>query len=268
MSLAALQLARSDAGHRRIDQVTATFEPGRLHVLIGPNGSGKTSLLQALAGDLAPDAGRVAWQGEDLSHLDRRRLARVRAVLPQQMPEHLPYMVGEIIELGRLPWAGEARATTRAAVLRAAQSTGVEEYLEVPYNRLSGGQRARVQLARVLAQLDGVPTPAVFLLDEPTAYFDPYWQHVCLRLARELAAAGHIVVCVLHELNLAAQYADCLYLMQAGRLVLSGSPEAVLNDARLDRVYGLRFSRLTDPDAPGSILLRGDPAVEGATPQD
>ena len=261
MTLATHQLTRVDAGCTRLADVTVAFAPGDLHVLIGPNGSGKTSLLQALAGDLAPGSGRVSWQGRDLNRFDRRGLARLRAVLPQQMPEHLPYRVDEILALGRLPWAGEARATTQAAILRAAGQAGLLEHLAATYNRLSGGQRARVQLARVLAQLDGAPLPAVFLLDEPTAYFDPYWQHACLALARELAQAGHVVICVLHDLNLAAQYADQLYLMDAGRLVLTGTPETVLNSPRLDAVYGLRFSRLTDPAVPGSLLLRGQPVI-------
>ena len=102
MTLATHQLTRVDAGCTRLADVTVAFAPGDLHVLIGPNGSGKTSLLQALAGDLAPGSGRVSWQGRDLNRFDRRGLARLRAVLPQQMPEHLPYRVDEILVKSRV----------------------------------------------------------------------------------------------------------------------------------------------------------------------
>lgn len=252
-------LHRRDAGQHRLLGVDARFEAGQLHVLIGPNGSGKSSLLAALAGDLAPSEGRVAWQGQDLAHLASRRLACFRALLPQQLPASLPYRVVDVLALGRLPYAGEARETGAQAVAAAAAETELQPLLTRRYDALSGGQQARVQLARVLVQLHGQPAPALLLLDEPTAYFDPRWQHACLGLAQARARAGHVVICVLHDLNLASQYADRLHLMDAGQLRVSGSPEAVLNSPWLDRAYGMDFVRVADPEHPAGVMLRGRP---------
>lgn len=252
-------LHRRDAGHNRLQGIDVQFAPGRLHGLIGPNGSGKSSLLAALAGDLLPTEGRVAWQGQDLAHLAPRHLARLRAVLPQQLPASLPYRVSDVLALGRLPYAGEARQTRATAVRAAAEQTELQPLLARRYDALSGGQQARVQLARVLVQLHGQPAPGLLLLDEPTAYFDPRWQHACLALAQAQARAGHVVICVLHDLNLASQYADRLHLMDGGRLRQSGAPEAVLNSPWLDRAYDMAFDRVADPQHPAGVMLRGRP---------
>ena len=252
-------LHRRDAGHNRLQGIDVQFAPGRLNGLIGPNGSGKSSLLAALAGDLLPTEGRVAWQGQDLSHLAPRHLARLRAVLPQQLPASLPYRVSDVLALGRLPYAGEARQTRATAVRAAAEQTELQPLLARRYDALSGGQQARVQLARVLVQLHGQPAPGLLLLDEPTAYFDPRWQHACLALVQAQARAGHVVICVLHDLNLASQYADRLHLMDGGRLRQSGAPEAVLNSPWLDRAYDMAFDRVADPQHPAGVMLRGRP---------
>ncbi len=244
MSLQLQRASREDGGRSRVAAVSATFSAGELTVIIGPNGSGKSSLLQLLSGDLAPSFGRVRLDGNDLASWDRLALARRRAVLPQDVPVNLPYRVAEVVALGRNPYFPEARALTEDAVRDSLARVGMDEMAERPYTQLSGGQRARVQYARCLAQLHPGRAQPVLLLDEPTASLDPRWQHACLRQAQQLAREGWCVVCVLHDLNLAARYADRLLLLHNGGILRAGAVDDVLNDRCLDQVYGLQFQRL------------------------
>ncbi len=244
MSLSLLQAGRVDAGKTRVAATSVAFHPGELTVVIGPNGSGKSSLLKLLSGELPPTAGRVSLDGQDLAHWNRSALARRRAVLPQDVPAHLPYTVGQVVALGRTPHAPETAAVSGKAVHEGLLRVGLEAQLQQPYSRLSGGQRARVQFARCLAQLHGSPVAPVLLLDEPTASLDPRWQHACLQQARDCARAGWCVIAVLHDLNLASAYADRILLLNAGAVVRDGNADAVIADRCLDSVYGLAFERL------------------------
>jgi len=226
--------------------------PGELLALVGPNGAGKSTLLAVLSGELAPTGGRVVLDGRELHrmrHLDR---SRRRAMLAQENVVSFPFRVREVIEMGRAPWARRATAEQdRAAVEAAVAATDVAHLLDRVYPSLSGGEKARVSLARVLAQ----DTPIV-LLDEPTAALDLGHQEAVMRVARELARAGRAVVVVLHDLTLAGAYADRIALLDGGRLVAVGAPDDVLTAERLGAVYGTPVEVLRHGDAPLVVPVR------------
>ena len=206
---------------------------GEVHALVGPNGAGKSTLFGVLAGDIAPTAGGVTLDGTDLRRLRPRELARLRAVLLQQNAVSFPFSVAEVVRMGRAPWARtafEAEDDTRVA--DAMRVTEVDGLADRSVTSLSGGERARVALARVLAQSTGI-----LLLDEPTAALDLKHQEDVLRVVRDRARAGDAVAIVLHDLNAAFAHADRVTLLDGGRVVTTGAPGDVLTAERIAAVY-------------------------------
>ncbi|MBL8251718.1 MAG: ABC transporter ATP-binding protein [Candidatus Competibacter sp.] len=222
------------AGRWVVNGVSLCAAAGQVVALLGPNGAGKTTLLAALAG-LRPFQGRVQLQGRPLTSFNRRDKARTLAYLPQGQLAHWPLTVRRLVELGRLPhlapWQPPA-AADRLAVATALQRTGIAELAERPFDTLSGGERARVLLARVLA----VEAPLV-LADEPVASLDPFHQLQVMELLRDYADGGAAIVVVLHDLTLAARFCDELLLLRDGMLVARGAPQAVLSAAHLADTY-------------------------------
>lgn len=232
-ALHARSVSVSIGGARILTDVDLTVEAGRVHALIGPNGAGKSTLLAALAGDIRPAAGSVSVRGTDLDAWKPKQLARERAVLLQENRVSFPFTVDEVVRMGRSPWRGTpAEAEDEQAVADAIAATELHPLLERPVPSLSGGERARAALARVLAQRAGI-----LLLDEPTASLDLKHQEDVLRLARERAHAGDAVVIVLHDLNVAAAFADTITLLENGRVVATGTPAEVLTAERIRAVY-------------------------------
>ncbi|MDQ1711066.1 MAG: heme transport system ATP-binding protein [Frankiaceae bacterium] len=206
---------------------------GELVAVAGPNGAGKSTLLATLAGDVSPVAGEVRLDGRPIGSYPPATLARLRSVLPQRSAVTFPFRVAEVVAMGRAAWAGTPRAAfDDAAVEAALGTTELAALRQRPVTRLSGGEQARVALARVLAQ----DTPVV-LLDEPTASLDLRHQERVLREARRLADAGRAVVAVLHDLGAAAAYADTVVLLHRGRVVAAGPPGEVLDPAVVSAVY-------------------------------
>lgn len=227
-----------DLGGRRVlDDVSLEVVPGEVLALVGPNGAGKSTLLAVLSGELHPAAGRVALDGRDIRSFRPIELARRRAVLTQESTLSFPFQVSQVIEMGRSPWARSSTGSedTRA-ITSAAERTDVAHLAGRRFTELSGGERARVSLARVLAQ----ETPVVFL-DEPTAALDLRHQEDVLRIIRDLAAAGRAVVVVVHDLSLAGAVADRIAMLAAGRLVAVGGPREVLVAETVSSVYGLEI---------------------------
>ncbi|MEU3776443.1 heme ABC transporter ATP-binding protein [Streptomyces sp. NPDC032472] len=206
---------------------------GEVLALVGPNGAGKSTLLAALAADLPAAAGTVRIDGRPAQEWSAAELALRRSVLPQSAAMSFPFPVADVVRMGRAPWAGTALAgADEEAVAAAMAATEVAGFAARPFPALSGGERARVALARVLAQR----APLV-LLDEPTAALDLRHQELVLRICRERAAAGDAVVVVLHDLGLAAAYADRVAVLHGGRIAADGEPAAVFGAELLSRVY-------------------------------
>ncbi|MDH4441901.1 MAG: heme ABC transporter ATP-binding protein [Rhizobium sp.] len=227
-------------GRRRlIDRVSLRLEPGRFTVVIGPNGAGKSTLLKVLSGELLPDDGKVTYQDRPLGDLSALALAAERAVLPQSTALSFPFTALEVVRMGAVAHGSlEPGQAARQALAR----VGLAGFDARSYNALSGGEQQRVQLARVLAQMpdpivDGRPR-AIFL-DEPTASLDIGHQISVLEIARDFARRGGSVLAILHDLNLAAEFADHLAVLHQGRLVAEGSVVDTLTDRIVSSVYGI-----------------------------
>ncbi|WP_326595212.1 heme ABC transporter ATP-binding protein [Streptomyces brevispora] len=220
-------------GRQVLDSIEMTVHAGEVLALVGPNGAGKSTLLAALAADLPAESGAVRIDGRPVTDWSAPELALRRAVLPQSAALSFPFPVEDVVRMGRAPWAGTEREEEDDPAVRAAMAaTEVTEFAARPFSALSGGERARVALARVLAQ-----RAPLLLLDEPTAALDLRHQELVLRICRERAAAGDAVVVVLHDLGLAAAYADRAAVLHGGRIAVAGPPAEVFTSVLLGEVY-------------------------------
>lgn len=229
--------------------------PGELLAIVGPNGAGKSTLLKLLSGERAPSEGRVELGGRDLTQWRRREMARARAVMPQSAPLDFPLTVTEVVMLGRSPYASTPESAQDLVAVEQAMIAADIAHLSVRiYTQLSGGERQRVQLARALAQLWGGSGPRVLMLDEPTASLDIAHAHQVLQVAAKTASDGAAVLCVVHDLGLAAQYASRIAVLAEGAVVADGRPADVLTTEMLRRVFNVEASILAHP-------MTGSPVV-------
>lgn len=217
-----------------LDDASIEIHAGEVHALVGPNGAGKSTLFGVLAGDVTPVSGTVTLDGAVLRSIHPRDLARRRAVLLQQNTVSFPFTVEQVVRMGRAPWRRTPAEDDDDRVVAAALAqTDITALAARPVPSLSGGERARVALARALAQ-----NTDLLLLDEPTAALDLRHQEDVLRIARDRARTGAAVAVVLHDLNAALGYADRVTLLSNGRVVASGAPGEVLTAAAIEMVYG------------------------------
>lgn len=207
------------------------FRPGTLTALVGPNGAGKSTLLAVASGDVQADEGRVILHDKPIAQWKAMALARERAVMPQDHAVRFAFTVEEVVEMGRLPHSADALRDA-ALVEQALDQAEMAGLRGREVQTLSGGEAARSTFARVLTQ----DTPLI-LLDEPTAALDLRHQERTLKAVRALADAGACVIVVLHDLNLAAGYADRIVLLEQGRVAADGTPDQVLTRAHIERVY-------------------------------
>jgi len=229
----------------RLRGVSFDLAPGEMLGVIGPNGAGKSTLLQCLAG-IAAGAGQALLDGQPLAALPRRERARRIGWLPQAQTSAWALRVQDVVALGRLPWGDRDAAAGRQAVAQAMAQTGIAALAARPVDALSGGEQARVWLARVLAG-----QPQLLLADEPIASLDLKHQRAALETLRRYASAGRGVILAIHDLSLAARWCDRLCLLQAGRLRAIGAPRQILTEALLAEVF----------DAPVHADLEADPPI-------
>ncbi|WP_244929735.1 heme ABC transporter ATP-binding protein [Nocardioides sp. W7] len=221
-------------GQPIVADVDLEVTAGEVVVLVGPNGAGKSTLLSVLSGDVGPTTGHVELVGKHFGHRHARDLARLRGVQLQKQGLAFGFRVREVVRMGRSPWhRTEAAERDDAAVDDALARADVTELADRLFPTLSGGEQARTSFARLLAQ----ETP-VLLLDEPTAALDIRHQEQLLGVVRDVAAAGAAVVVVLHDLSLAAAYADRVCVLAGGRVRADGPPVEVLTGELLTEVYG------------------------------
>ena len=229
-----------------LDGLSFAPKPGALTVLLGANGAGKTTLLRLLAGQLAPSAGRVLLDGRPILSQSRRDIARRLTLMPQSERRDTPLAVRDVVALGRCAHRGWWQPLTdddEARIDAALAATDLAPLADRPVTTLSGGQWRRVVLARAIAQ-----DAAVLLLDEPTAGLDLKHQYEALARVRDLVAScGLIAVVSLHDLQLAAAFADAAVLLDGGRLLASGTCEEVLTPAAIRQAYDVEVVVATHP---------------------
>lgn len=220
------------------------LEAGCFTAILGANGAGKSTLLRLLAGEVEPSAGQVSLAGRPVHRMATAELARHRAVLLQRRPSDLfPYTALELVLLGRLPHGDGDQPESLALAQRMLARVDALHLADRLYATLSGGEAVRVDLARLLVQ----DTP-LLLLDEPMAHLDPAHQLLVGELCRQLAREGRCVVAVLHDLNLAAWYADRALLLHEGRCLRVGPIGDVLAPDALQVAYGIALQRQLLPD--------------------
>ncbi|WP_394892471.1 heme ABC transporter ATP-binding protein [Mesorhizobium sp. AaZ16] len=234
----------SIGGKQIIANVDFEIRPGELAAIVGPNGSGKTTFLRAVSGDLSY-SGAIRINGRDIAALKPWQAAAMRAVLPQATALSFPFTVREIVKLGLTGGrSGALPGEDERLPDRALARVDLEGFAGRFYQELSGGEQQRVQLARVLCQvwapvLDG--SPRYLLLDEPVSSLDIKHQLIIMNIARDFARRGGGVVAILHDLNLAAMFADRIFVMHRGRLAAAGSPQSVLSDELISKVFECRL---------------------------
>jgi len=234
--------------------VSIDVSPGEFVAIIGPNGAGKSTLLNALAGDRPLSAGEILLDGRPLSQWSKLELARRRTVLPQHSAVAFDFTGLQIAMLGLLAFRGSlSERQMQALAERALAETEALGFANRPYTVLSGGERQRVQLARVLAQCDADPAATPFLLlDEPITGLDLSHQHAALASARRRVDRGLGVLAVLHDLNMAARYADRVGIVENGRVTNLGPTRETLDPDRLSAVFSTPIVRI---DAAGGAAF-------------
>lgn len=220
-----------------IADISFSASGGALIGLIGPNGAGKSTLLRLLTGLVQPDGGRVRLDGGPLAAIPERIRAQRLAYLAQNTTVHWPVSARTVVEMGRVPHAGALERLQRLdhdVVARVIARTRIEDLADRSVDTLSGGERARVLLARALAVEAGV-----LLVDEPLAALDPHHALTTLQQPRGEAEQGRLVIVVMHDLSLASRWCDRILLLSQGRLVADGAPHAVCTTDNLSRHYDI-----------------------------
>lgn len=250
-----LQLSNVDLAiedNQLLKAVNLNVSAGELVVILGPNGAGKSSLLKVACGEITPSGGEVNYLGRSLPQLPLLEKAQKMAVLPQQSTLDFSFTVREVVALGRTPHSTGVSIDSDI-VSQAIRLMDVERFTHHAYTHLSGGEKQRVQLARVLAQAWG--EQGLLMLDEPTSALDFAHQQQVMSILKQRTAQGNAVLMVLHDLNLAASFADKIILMADGEICASGTPDEVLRESVLAAVFGLHFYPVIHPETGKRLFL-------------
>ncbi|OEF27605.1 heme ABC transporter ATP-binding protein [Vibrio rumoiensis] len=224
-----------------LDNINIELKTGQVTALLGPNGAGKSSLLKILCGEQEADINSnqppvIQYFGKPRTEWNKNVLAKHLGILPQHSTLSFPFLVKEVVELGGLPLT-ISNVGLKSISEQCMSDVGIQHIKDRMYPSLSGGEKQRVHLARVLTQLSQAKDHKIFMLDEPTSALDLSHQHNTLMLAREMARSGAAIVVVLHDLNLASQYSDRILLLNKGKIVADGSPWETLTSDIIENVY-------------------------------
>ena len=238
---------------RALGGLSGEFPSGAMTFILGPNGSGKSTLLRALGGAL-PYEGALFLGGREGRSLSAAERGRMVGVVSQSPPPDFPFTVEEVVAMGRLPhrrFFAPFDPLAAGAVERAARAMGLEDLLERPLPTLSGGERQRAMVAQAIAQ-----EPEIFLLDEPSSALDPGHALALFKFFRSQASGGKTVIAAVHDINLAAEFGDFVWILDKGCLAASGPVGEVLTGDLLSSVYAVSFAPLKRADGEGPVLWR------------
>lgn len=251
MSLKGLNLTVRAGGELILHGASLELTAGEMVAIVGPNGAGKSTLLKALSGEQPSLHGSVTLNGQPMTRWGAEEIARQRAVLPQSPGLAFPFRVWDVVELGRYPHRGRASSLEhQAAIIGAMEAADVVQFAERDCRTLSGGELHRTHFARALAQIWAPLANGrerFLLLDEPTAALDLSHQQAILARAHSVARDGAGVLVVLHDLNLAAAFADRIVVMDKGKIVANGTPSETLTAALIQTVWGVECDVTRDP---------------------
>jgi ABC-type hemin transport system ATPase subunit/putative heme degradation protein len=234
-------------GHALVKDISFTVRPGEVLALLGANGAGKSTLISMLCGERTPGNGHIHFCGKPLASYKSEEIARKRATLSQHNVVNMPFPAADIVMMGRYPHYRNRPATRDFEVAEEAMAiSGVLHLKDRSYLSLSGGEQQRVQLARILSQVWDSPG-ALLLLDEPIAAMDAFYQQQTLAIVKAFAQKGFMVVAALHEINLAAQYADRILMMKNGRRWRDGTPSEVLTPLNIYTVFSIETEVVINP---------------------
>lgn len=232
-------------GKTLVDQVSARFESGKMHLILGPNGAGKSTLIKLISGELKPNSGNIAFDGKNLQDIALLERAKHRAVLSQNLELSFPLTVREVVEMGRYPhFEGKPKQGDLQICEEAMNLFSIQELSQRNYLTLSGGEKQRVQFARVFAQVwnqeDG--KPRLLLLDEPLTFLDIFYQYDLMNKVKEFMKSNPdlTVIGVVHDLAIAAKYADQIMLLKNSKIHDFGIPEKVMNPDNIYQVFQVK----------------------------
>jgi iron complex transport system ATP-binding protein len=233
-----------------LNGISATFNPGEFNMILGPNGSGKSTFLKIFSGEINKYDGSVFYGDQKIASLKKEELAKHRAVMSQQPELSFPLMVEEVVMMGRYPhFTFAPNKKDESICSQVMERMNLLSFKERNYLTLSGGEKQRVQYARVLAQIWEKPTEGYryLFLDEPLTSLDINYQQEFLQIAREFTNEGTVLIAVMHDINLAIQYADKLFFLKEGELVAQGKSKDVLSEALIKRVFNVEASIINNP---------------------
>ena len=256
MSIVADNISLHLAGFDLLRNINLSVEAGQVTVLVGPNGAGKSSLLKVLTGELNPTQGAVWLNHRELSDWDIQDKANVLAVLPQHSELNFPFTANEVVALGCIPHA-TGYAVDQKIIADALQMVDASYLERRLYTQMSGGEKQRVQLARVLAQIWSPNSlgEQFLVLDEPTAAFDLAHQQMTLEIVKQFSKRGVGVLMVVHDLNLAARCADNLVVMNGGGVEAFGSPDKILTEQLVEKVFEVKATISRHPSANTPLVI-------------
>jgi iron complex transport system ATP-binding protein len=230
--------------------VSAEFHPGEFNMILGPNGSGKSTFLKIFSGEIHSNEGNVFYGGKQITAIKAEELAKFRAVMSQQPELSFPLTVDEVVMMGRYPHFNFNPNKKDIAICEAVmERMGLSSFKERNYLTLSGGEKQRVQFARVLAQIweQSAEGTRYLFLDEPLTSLDINYQQEFLQVAREFVQKDTVLVAVMHDINLATQYGDQLFFLKEGKLVANGKPKDILNESLIKKVFNVAITLINNP---------------------
>ncbi|WP_420835616.1 heme ABC transporter ATP-binding protein [Algoriphagus faecimaris] len=229
-----------------VKQASLEVKPGEILAVLGPNGAGKSTLFKILSGETSCTGGKVNYNGISLKSLKTKQLASIRAVMPQHSSVNFPFTAQEVVELGMPSNSKMLGEKHLEEVLKLTQTFHLKDQ---SYQQLSGGEKQRIQLARVLLQIwEKKPFPRYLLLDEPTSSLDIAQQHIVLKILKQLKSQNIGVLIIIHDLNLAAHYADRVALIKDGLIAGIGSIKEVYTESLLSEVFDYPIQLIRQPE--------------------